>query len=138
MTTLEFLMNHATPPADARQMPDGFFYKQVDDKQALVCEDCWRIMPRYVDFPQGLTSPESDGDPSGNYAKKRLTAVEGMQAVEPLRRAVCLDCYFEAFQRVYPDATLPELSPLAYQEVVSAYVEAPPVAYVGEPRAGSV
>lgn len=94
-------------PSDVAQGADGFYYDAVGVR---VCEDCWRPIPRYVDHLGGLTSPESDGDPGGNFAKFRMTAVEGKAAKEALRKAVCLPCYLAAFQRFYPGAALPALS----------------------------
>lgn len=109
---------------------DGFYY--VDGTR--VCEDCWQPIPRYVDFPNGLVSPESDGDAGGNGAKRRPMNVEGHAGIEALQKAVCLPCYLAAFQRVYPSAALPE-----FRDVVLAvpFVPAPelPTPYIAEPRA---
>ena len=98
-----------------RQNPgDMFWYRLDGDNMSAqrVCENCWQDIPRYRDFPSGLTSPDSDGDSGGNFAKTRKTTAEGLEAKEALRMAVCLPCYFEAFQRVYPGAELPDLSPV--------------------------
>jgi len=121
-------------PENVTQSGDGFFYARIENLMVRVCEDCWSPIPNYIDFPHGLTSPESDGDQGGNFAKKRKSAVEGKDAFEPLRKAVCLECYFTAFSRVYPGAALPDLSPLQRN------APAPPVepereaAFVGEPK----
>ncbi len=110
---------------------DGFYYTPEGQR---LCEDCWTVIPRYVDFPQGLTSPQSDGDSGGNFAKKRKVEVDGKSTTEPLRRAVCLSCYYQAFAIVYPGVTPPALSDLvipdtrAYtpeQTIESGFVEAP-------------
>ena len=101
-------------PADVVQNSGDMFFFRLDSNGGLssqrVCENCWGNIPRYRDFPYGLTSPDSDGDAGGNFAKTRKTAAEGLEAREALRMAVCLPCYFEAFQQVYPGATLPDLS----------------------------
>src|SRR5262245_53616939 len=94
-------------PADVTQGGDGFYY---DAAGVRMCEDCWCPIPRYVDHPGGLTSPESDGDRGGNFGKTRKTAVEGKDATEALRKAVCLPCYLNAFSRFYPEAPVPALS----------------------------
>ena len=97
-------------PKHVQQGADGFYYGDVGTTQVRFCEDCWQPIPRYVDFPVGLASPESDGDKGGNFAKYRMTAIEGKDAREALRKGVCLPCYFDAFRRVYPGAALPDLS----------------------------
>ena len=122
-------------PENVTQSGDGFFYTRIDNRMVRVCEDCWEPIPNYVDFPHGLTSPESDGDAGGNFAKKRTASVEGKNAVEPMRKAVCLDCYFYAFMRVYPDAALPELSGLQRTESIAPPPEPEVEAvFVGEPK----
>lgn len=92
-------------PAGVRLSGDGFFTTTIlrdgASMDVRVCEDCWQPMPRYLDFPMGLTSPESD-------AKVRRATVEGKAGIEHLRKAVCLPCYVEAFGRVYPTAPRPE------------------------------
>ncbi len=110
-----------TTPLDNAVEQDGKFYREVSytDKNgdqrtimAPVCEDCGTTIPRYVDFPRGLVSPESSGDPGGNFAKTRkiwMETNEPKQGVEMLQKVVCLPCYFEAFRRFYPGAPLPEL-----------------------------
>jgi hypothetical protein len=107
-------MDHVTPPSNIFQQPDGFYYRRDGETTARVCEDCWKPIPKYIDFPQGLTSPESDGDSNGNFAKRQRTSIAveaGYREVwEPLRKCVCLPCYNAAFQRVYPGARLPDLS----------------------------
>ena len=93
---------------------DGFFsaelYRDGVKQSVRVCEDCWKPIPRHIDFPFGLVSPESDGDKQGNGAKLRPGQIEGKRAVEHLRKAVCLPCYVAAYQRYYPGQTLPKLS----------------------------
>jgi hypothetical protein len=109
-------------PADVRQLADGFYYhvENIPDpvtggtntKQTMVCEDCWQPIPRYIDFPKGLVSPESDGDEGVNFIKHRMVAMETNEpkmGMEHLQKAVCLPCYLEAFARVYPGAKLPKL-----------------------------
>lgn len=101
------------PTLNGRQLrPDGFYYDRIDGIDLRVCEDCEKPIPRYRDFPQGLTSPESDsGSDDWNMPKKsRMAVVEGKECMEVLRKAVCLDCYLAAFQRVYPEAAVPDLS----------------------------
>jgi hypothetical protein len=118
------------------QRADGFFYhvESVPDPvtggtntvQTLVCEDCWQPMPRYIDFPKGLVSPESDGDGGGNFIKSRLVAMETNEPKmgrEHLQKAVCLPCYLAAFQRVYPGAKLPTLRDECTETVIP---QAPP------------
>ena len=96
-------------PEGVTQSTDGYYY----GSDGRYCEDCWRVIPKYVDFNLGLVSPESD-DPKGNAGKWReieMGASEYSRKVrQPLRKAVCLDCYLLAFARVYPNAKLPELS----------------------------
>lgn len=104
-------------PDDVTIGGDGYFSRTIQrdgvTHNVRVCEDCWENIPRYVDFPAGLVSPESDGD--GNAMPKlRLATVETdsperSAAAEHLFKAVCLSCYFVAFQRVYPNAALPDL-----------------------------
>ena len=89
---------------------DGYYYRELDQKPLRVCEDCWQVIPRYRDFPQGLISPESDGDAHGNGAKTRRSVVEGKPAVAHLPKAICLPCYVAAFTRVYPTAVCMPLS----------------------------
>jgi hypothetical protein len=110
------------PPGTQR---DGYgFYTDPDG--CRLCEACWQPIPAYVDFPVGLTSPESDGDAGGNFAKRRYSVVEGKAAVEALRTAVCLPCYLAAFQRVYPDTPLPDLNP-EYRDVRVSEPPPPPL-----------
>ena len=117
------------------QGADGFYYGGSGVRH---CEDCWRPIPRYIDFPLGLVSPESDGDRGGNFGKHRIVAMSASEysreVREPLRKAVCLDCYFMAFERFYPGAALPELSRLV--RVTTEYLDPEPIAepvYVGDP-----
>jgi hypothetical protein len=135
----------ARKPATVTQQGDGFWYQVVRrdttdgtvEMQAVrVCEDCWQTIPRYVDFPEGLTSPESDGDAGGNFAKRRPMNVEGKEGFEALRKAVCLPCYLAAFQRCYPDAAQPEFSDLVIPPTIR-YVPPPepPMISIPEPRA---
>lgn len=92
-------------PGDVVQGQDGTFSRGG----ARVCEDCWCLIPRYVDFPSGLVSPESDGDAGGNFAKARKTSVAEKDGVEHLQKVVCLSCYLIAFSRFYPGAESPDL-----------------------------
>ena len=122
-------------PEGVTPQDDGFFYK--DGRR--YCEDCWAPIPQYVDFPQGLTSPESDGDKGGNFAKRRKIDYHDKKDVwEPLRKAVCLDCYNLAFARVYPGAELPELSRMV--RVTTEHAQPEPIAtssiaYIPDPLA---
>lgn len=145
MTTAEREADRlARQPASVVPQADGFFYQSERKEQpdgtvvmewVRVCEDCWQPIPRYVDFPQGLTSPESDGDAGGNFAKRRITAVEGKEGAEALRKVVCLPCYHAAFARVYPGAVSTELSDLVYPSAVRIRIEPePPLISVPEPR----
>lgn len=136
----------ARKPAAVIQQADGFCYQPDRQMQpdgtvvvewVRVCEDCWQVIPRYVDFPQGLTSPESDGYPDIGFslAKTRPTAVEGKAAIEPLRKAVCLPCYQAAMERCYPGATFTALSDLVYPPAVRMRPEPePPLISVPGPR----
>lgn len=107
----------AQPPADVLLGGDGLFTRTIQrdgvTHNVRVCEDCWSTIPRYADFPAGLISPESDGD-GGTVPKWRPDTVETesperAEGVRHLWKVVCLPCYLAAFQRVYPDATLPEM-----------------------------
>jgi hypothetical protein len=106
------------PPSDVAIQADGYFTRIIvrDGVAHAVraCEDCWQNIPRYVDFPDGLVSPESDGHGSAK-AKKQPTTVSTESplrapAEQHMPRAVCLPCYLAAFARVYPDATTPTFS----------------------------
>ena len=108
----------ANAPSDVTQTADGFFTRTITrdgvSHNVRVCEDCWQNIPRYVEFPAGLVSPESDGE-NGTVPKMRPTTVDTdsplrAAAAEHLRKAVCLPCYLAAFARVYPGANLPYLS----------------------------
>lgn len=103
---------HINPPPDVQLGGDGFFSRNVRRDGVLhtvrVCEDCWQTIPRYVDFPQGLISPESDGD-AAPVPKLQADTVptdspKRAAAARHLWKAVCLPCYHAAFARVYPDA----------------------------------
>lgn len=104
-------------PDDVTLGADGYFSRTIQrdgvTHQVRVCEDCWQNIPRYVDFPAGLISPESDGA-AGAVPKWRPGTVETdsparAAAAEHLWKAVCLPCYVAAFMRVYPHATPPDL-----------------------------
>jgi hypothetical protein len=99
----------STAPDGVTLGADGFFSRMiVRDGVSMpvrVCEDCWETIPRYIDFPLGLTSPESDL----GAGKFRQAVVDGKIAAEHLPKAVCLPCYLDAFARMYPGATLPDL-----------------------------
>jgi hypothetical protein len=105
-------------PGDVTVQADGFFSRRIlrdgVAHQVRVCEDCWKIIPRYVDYPAGLVSPESDGA-NGTVPKWRPGTVETENpdrsaAAYHLFKAVCVPCYIAAFHRVYPEATLAPMS----------------------------
>jgi len=108
-------------PDYVKQAADGTFYRNVssvapDGESVItayrVCEDCWQIIPPYVDFPRGLVSPDSDGDEGGNFIKSRMVPMEThtpSMGMEHLQKVVCLPCYLAAFQRRHPGAKLPKL-----------------------------
>lgn len=105
-------LDQSQRPDDVAIGKDGFFTRSIHrDGAALnvrVCEDCWENIPRYIDFPAGLISPESDGA-GGTVPKHRPSTVDTdspsrAAAVEHLFKAVCLPCYQAAFARVYPGA----------------------------------
>lgn len=111
-------LTYAQPSSDVTVGGDGYFSRTIQrDGQThhvRVCEDCWQNIPRYVDFPAGLVSPESDGA-AGAVPKLRPTTVETdspdrAAAAQHLWKAVCLPCYLAAFERVYPEAICPEMS----------------------------
>ena len=108
---------------------DGF-YTTPDGRR--LCEACWTPIRPYVDFPFGLTSPDSDGDAGGNFAKRRQSAVDGKPGVEALRKAVCLPCYLLIFQQVHPGVPLPILDGTIRQTIPPAEPDAPLVS-VPEP-----
>lgn len=119
-------------PDDVTIGGDGYFTRTIQrdgqTHQVRVCEDCWQNIPRYVDFPAGLISPESDGA-GGAVPKLRPGTVETDSperagAAEHLWKAVCLPCYVKAFQRVYPDAEPPDFSANVIGD--GAPVEPPP------------
>lgn len=108
----------AGPPADVTLGADGFFTRTItrdgQTHNVRVCEDCWRNIPRYVDFPAGLISPESDGG-GGATPKLRMDTVDTdspkrRHAAAHLWKAVCLPCYAKAFARVYPGSQLQPLN----------------------------
>lgn len=140
------------PRGIAQHPVDGAYYLVVEDlaadgsktiRNVRVCEECWQVMPRYYDFPNGLVSPDTDGDANGNGAKFKIAPYgENKEARYPLQRIVCLACYQKAFARVYPGAPLPDLNP-AHRgacEVDQAQLEAlrDPVAPVGPREEGFV
>lgn len=119
-------------PDDIAVGGDGYFTRQIirdgTTHNVRVCEDCWENIPRYVDFPAGLSSPENE-DHARTVAKLRPSTVETdsperAAAVQHLHRAVCLPCYMAAFHRVYPTADLPLLSAKVIGD--GAPVEPPP------------
>jgi hypothetical protein len=120
------------PPQDVQEGADGFFTRPIMRDGQLhrvrVCEDCWESIPRYVDFPAGLISPESDGA-AGAVPKWRPGTVETDSperagAIEHLWKVVCLPCYLAAFARVYPEAVCPEMNDAVVGD--GAPVEPPP------------
>ena len=110
---------HVGPPADVIQGADGFFSRTIQrdgrSHNVRVCEGCWQNIPRYIEFPAGLISPESDGM-GDTVPKLRLDTVatdnpKRSQAAAHLWKAVCLRCYLEAFARVWPGVPAPPLNP---------------------------
>lgn len=108
----------AKPPSDVTLGADGFFSRTITrdgrSHNVRVCEGCWQNIPRYLEFPAGLISPDSDGD-AGTVPKLRIDTVatdnpKRAQATAHLWRAVCVPCYLEAFALVYPGAALPVLN----------------------------
>jgi hypothetical protein len=105
-------------PNDVTITGDGYFSRTIQRDGVMhnvrVCEDCWQSIPRYVDFPAGLVSPESDG--AGDVVPKwkpgtvETDSPERSAGVQHLFKAVCLPCYIAAFNRVYPTASLPILN----------------------------
>lgn len=151
--TLALTANSTTPeatrpehmPDDVTMGPDGVCVRStlVQDQsgnpvtiQVRVCEDCWAMIPHYVDFPLGLTSPESDGDAGGNGAKTRLMSIggSGKMGMAHLQKIVCLDCYVKAFRRVYVDAPLPALRPDVVGQILAYEPDIDPIEYVDEPK----
>lgn len=111
-------------PSFVQEDPDGLFSMIVYGKRVRVCEDCWQPIPPYRDFPQGLTSPESDGA-NGRVPKRKITQTETLDpsrrlAAQAIRKAVCFECYVEAFRRTYPMAGLPPLLPVLQPTQVAA------------------
>lgn len=99
----------ADVPAGVTYQPaNGYYYRG----SLKVCEDCWQPIPRYLDFPEGLVSPESD-------SKHRLAMIEGKVGHEQQPKAVCLPCYLAAFARCYPDAPAPDFSAEEYPDMVT-------------------
>lgn len=124
-------------PADVTIGADGFFTRTIvrdgQTHDVRVCEDCWQTIPRYVDFPAGLISPESDGD-GGAVPKWRPGTVETdsperAAGIEHLWKVVCLPCYLAAFARVYPEAICP---PMSADVVGDGTPVAPPPAVAAE------
>jgi hypothetical protein len=114
---------------------DGALYRDIDGTVARVCEDCFEPIPRYQDFPQGLVSPESDGDAGGNFAKIRTAQIEDKTGLEHVQKIVCLPCYRAAFARVYPHADPPDLRSIVVegQESYDPH-RVEPCEYVPDPR----
>lgn len=81
---------------------DGRLMKKEGNEWVLACSDCKKVMPKYREAPSGFVSPES--------SEMRHASVMGKAGIEVLEKPVCLECYFEAFKRVYPDEKLPKLS----------------------------
>jgi hypothetical protein len=140
-------------PADFICQPfDGKYYRReqrdeengaISNTDYLVCEDCWKDVPKYVDFPRGLVSPESDGDRGGNFPKHRQKAPpEPLQnvnamATEAMQKVVCLECYLLAFKRFYPKVKPPALRSVVYEVKDYSRIEQPSmvVESAPEPRA---
>jgi hypothetical protein len=129
---------HAKPPTDVTAGGDGYFVREImrDGRihNVRVCEDCWENIPRYIDFPQGLTAPESDG-PGAVVPKMKPDTVETdsplrAAGAKHLSKAVCLPCYLAAFTRVYPDAALPQLNADVIGDGAPVEIAPPPSAEV--------
>ena len=123
-----------TMPADVTQGADGVCVRAG----LCVCEDCWETIPHYLDFPRGLTSPESDGDAHGNGAKtKRMAIPDSDKAgIARFAKVVCLPCYLAAFARVYPGADPPALRADAVETVRPYEPHTSSVVYVDQPKSG--
>lgn len=115
---MKYLEAAVNKPADVTVSTDGFFSRRIvrdgQTHHVRVCEDCWQNIPRYVDFPFGLTSPESDGlaeaVPKWAPDVVETDAPQRAHALRHLAKAVCVACYLAAFKRVYPDALPPVFS----------------------------
>jgi len=132
------------PEGVIQRMHSGNFVRIEDFPQAdgsvaqmdvVLCEDCWSDIPKYVDFPRGLVSPESDGDSGGNFHKHRKTFIQGLEAVEAQQKVLCLDCFKRAFKRVYPGIKPPALRPNIHLQSSIKRIEQPAseLEFVGEP-----
>lgn len=109
---------HVKPPADVTVGGDGYFTRTItrdgQSHNVRVCEDCWQNIPRYVDFPAGLASPEGAMEHS-DVPKVRAANVatdnpRRSGGLEHLLKAVCLPCFMAAFARVYPNGPMPTFS----------------------------
>lgn len=88
---------------DATKKIDGKVYRFLEDaSRILLCSDCRKDMPQYRDAPTGYVSPES--------SEFRIVGIGGHQGIEALEKPVCVPCYFQAFQRTYPEAPLPKMN----------------------------
>lgn len=125
-----------TMPPGVFRGGNGLYFLHVDGVTCAACEDCWQAIPSYVDFPNGLVSPESDGDAGGNFVKRRRFMVEGKVGEWRPGKVVCLPCYLAAFSRVYPHADVPDLSATIRKEVmrVPATTELEACVSVPEPK----
>ena len=78
---------------------DGRFLKKEGDTWVLLCSDCKKVMPN-----SGFVSPESSEMRHITIGDKNTSAIEALE------KPVCLECYYLAFKRVYPNEELPKLS----------------------------
>ena len=128
-------------PEDVQQGPDGFYFREVarvaeDGTVTLiptrVCEDCWEVIPKYVDFPRGIVSPELETDM--RYVKRKWVAIGNTEAWQPLAKAVCLPCYIAAYQRVYPEGIVPTLNTAIVEQLEVYTPEPDKFVFLGEPK----
>lgn len=97
-----------TVPEGVHLASDGQYYRSVvvgkdaDNVDLVenkrVCETCWKDIPKYVDFPHGLVSPEP------SYDKES----------KPRQKVLCVPCYRKIYKEMAPTVDVPELSELAY------------------------
>ncbi len=125
-----FYRAYTEQPADVIERGDGLFYREqhatmpdgsVQTSHLRVCEDCWQLIPRYMDAPNGWVSLDSDGDRNGNFPKHRkiFNGVkdngEPRESTEAVQKLVCLPCYLYGFARWYPGIRLPPLNDAVHQ-----------------------
>ncbi len=73
----------------------------------VCCEECWEIMPNYVEAPSGYVSPDSN-------VKLRTTMTDGHASVEAIEKCVCYDCFLIVYARVTP-ASLGQHAPFEHR-----------------------